>query len=485
MKYLHFPIVLLTILLACNLLASCNDDEGGGVPVIHHIRLVDPAKADSTFTDVNPGTMIVVIGENLTGVRKVFINDQEVSFNSNYSTPTSLILTIPGDLPLTGANPELKGELRIETTHGIATYSMHVLSPAPYITRVATTFPVESGTPMRIVGGNFYEIQRIYFTTAVDDITNAPVSVEVKEYTVNKTFDAISFNAPAGLIEEGSLVIECYTASAFTPFRRSALPPTITKISSMMPVTGTTVTVLGQNFMDIASITMGNRSVDLSTVTVSEENDRLTFTMPRAPQGTCTFAITTMGGTAELQGFYPVENVVLNYDNIGSFVWGGQAAAVTADGTAAPYFSDGNCYRLSGELPAWNWWWGQLQNTAVWSIDAAFLPAATPTSDLALQFECFVALEYGEGPVFRICLKGNEAHNYTDYRPTSDFTGKMEIGQWMQCSIPLSSLVDEGTWGEFQSRGGEELALQMTNPTGNGPFNMELYFDNFRIVKKK
>ena len=45
----------------------------------------------------------------------------------------------------------------------------------------------------------------------------------------------------------------------------------------MMPITGTTVTVLGQNFMDIVSITMGNRSVDLSTVTVSEANDMLTL----------------------------------------------------------------------------------------------------------------------------------------------------------------------------------------------------------------
>lgn len=339
MKYIHFPFVLLTILLACNLFTACNDDEGGGVPVIHHIRLVDPEKADSTFTDVNPGTMIVVIGENLNDVRKVFINEQEVSFNSNYGTSTSLILTIPGELQLTGANPELKGELRIETSHGIATYSMHVLSPAPYITRVATTFPVETGTPLRIVGGNFYEIQRVYFTTAVDDITNAPVSVEVTDYTVNKNFDEISFNAPAGLIDEGSLVVECYTASAFTPFRRTALPPSISKVSSMMPITGTTVTVLGQNFMDIASITMGNRSVDLSTVTVSEANDMLTFTMPRAPQGTCSLAITTMGGTAEVPGFYPLENIVLNYDNIGWFSWGGQAVPVTADGTAAPFLA--------------------------------------------------------------------------------------------------------------------------------------------------
>lgn len=483
MKHIHFPLILLTIMLACNLFTACNDDEGGGIPVIHHIRLTDPEKADSTFTDVNPGTMIVAIGENLNGVKKVFINQQEVSFNSNYSTSTNLILTIPADLPLVGANPDLKDELRIETTHGTAIYSMHVLSPAPYITRIATTFPVEVGTPLRVIGGNFYEIQRIYFTTAEGDITDAPVSTEITEFTVNKDFSEISFKAPAGLIDEGSLVVECYTAAAFTPFRRTALPQSINKVSSMMPITGTTVTVLGQNFMDIASITMGNRSVDLSTVTISEANDVLTFTMPRPPQGTCSLAITTMGGTAEVPGFYPLENIVLNYDDIGSFSWGGFATAITADGSVPPYFSDGQCYQLAGELSAWNWWWGQLQNTAVWNIDAAFLPAATPTSELALQFECFVAQEYGEGPVFRIYLKGNEAHNYTDYRPMSDFTGKTEVGQWMQCSIPLSALVDEATWGKFQSRSGEELALQMTNPSGNGPYNIEMYFDNFRIVK--
>ena len=110
----------------------------------------------------------------------------------------------------------------------------------------------------------------------------------------------------------------------------------------MMPITGTTVTVLGQNFMDIASITMGNRSVDLSTVTISEANDVLTFTMPRPPQGTCSLAITTMGGTAEVPGFYPLENIVLNYDDIGSFSWGGFATAITADGSVPPTSPTGN-----------------------------------------------------------------------------------------------------------------------------------------------
>ncbi len=93
MKYIHFPFVLLTILLACNLFTACNDDEGGGVPVIHHIRLVDPEKADSTFTDVNPGTMIVVIGENLNDVRKVFINKKFRSIATTALPPVSSSLS--------------------------------------------------------------------------------------------------------------------------------------------------------------------------------------------------------------------------------------------------------------------------------------------------------------------------------------------------------------------------------------------------------
>ena len=48
--------------------------------------------------------MIVVVGEHLGGTQKVYINDQEVSFNRNYVTSTSIILTVPNELELTGQN---------------------------------------------------------------------------------------------------------------------------------------------------------------------------------------------------------------------------------------------------------------------------------------------------------------------------------------------------------------------------------------------
>lgn len=485
MKYKHHIPILLTFLSVCLFFSACNENEDNGVPEISYVRFVGPENADSSFTDVFPGKMIVVIGKNLTDIKRVLINEQEIRFNTNYGTPTNLILTIPSSLKLTGAYPDLKRGLVIETSHGIATYDLHVLSPAPYITRIKTTFPVETGTQVQIYGGNFYEIQRIYFTTAEDDITNAPVSNLVTDYTVNREFNVITFNAPAGLIEEGSLVVECYTDPAFTHFRKFALPPVLTGISSMMPITGTRVKLTGQNFMDITSIKMGDIMVDLSTVEISEANDTLTFTMPNAPQGTCSLALTTMGGTVEIPGFYPLENVVLNFDNIGRFSWGGKASEYKADGTKVPLYSDGKCRCISGEISTYNYWWGQIINNAVYEIPEEFLPAATPTSDLVLQFECFVAKEYGPGPVFRVYLKGNTGHAFTNYRPVSDFSGMTEVGQWMQCSIPLTAFTDEATWGDFLKLSNNGLAFEMTNPSGNGPYNVEFYFDNFRIVPKK
>lgn len=495
MKYIYYPLVLLALLLSSNLFTACNDDEdgGNGMPVIHYLRVTDPALADSTFTDVNPGVMIVAIGENLTGVKEVYINDQSVSFNSNYSTPTSLIITVPSDLLLTGANPELTGELRIVTTHGTATFAMHVLSPAPYITRLAiSSYPVQPGDQILLEGSNFYEIERIYLTElSMEEIaelpegSEIPVAVEITEYTVNRDYDELTITVPQGVIEEGTLVVDCYTASAYTDFSCNALPPVINGINSMMPVTGTEVTINGLYFINVESVTMGDVVVEAEDLTVSEAQNQITFTMPAAPSGTCNLVVEAAGGAVELEGFYPKENIVLDYDDIGGFSWGGCAVAITANGTSAPYFSDGVCYQLMGNLSAWNGWWGQLQNDAVWTIAESVLPSSTPLADLALQFECYVAKEFGEGPVCRIYLRADEAHNLTGYVPVSDFTGRTEVGQWMQCSIPMTSLADESTWGDFLALptvyGGQELAIQITN-SGETAYDMELYFDNFRVV---
>ena len=499
-------IRLLAFLMAfCGLciMVSCQDDEGGGgIPVIHYLRVTNPELADSTFTDVNPGTMIVVVGENLSGIKRVFINDQEVSFNTNYNTPTSLILTVPAELELTGANPELKGELRIETSHGTAVFAMHVLSPAPVLTRISTQYPVNPGDEVTLIGENFYEIKRIIFTDSfLEDETEGEedtgeeavqepegevainVVAEVTDYEVSEDFTEITFAAPATLLEEGHIVVECYTSGAIIEFRRNGPTPVITAISSTMPVPGSEVTITGQNFIDVSAINInGEVEVPAEDIHVSEAFDEITFTMPQAPSQSGHIAVTAIGGTVESEFvFYPVENLIVDFDGIGSFSWGGIAAPVVADGTAAPFVSAGICYSLIGQIAGWNGWWGQIVNNAQW-VSTEVIPGSTKIADMELQFECYVGKDYN-GAVLQFAMCNDWNYNLTGYKPVSAFTGKTEIGQWMQCSIPLSSIVADDTYQGLLDHNDTHFGLYMTNSAAEAN-DIELYFDNFRLVIK-
>ena len=476
--------VLVLTLLTTFSVASCQDDEdGGGAPVIHYVRVTDPALADSTFTDAYPGTMIAIIGENLGGVQEIHINGYSVSFNPTYVTSHSIILTIPSvdeenpdAFQLVGTNPDLPSEIRVVTDHGTATYAFHILSPAPYITRLAVDYPVDPGEEMTIVGANFYEVQQIYFSE--DSIT---VSQEVTDYTVNADYDEITFNAPSTVIEEGFLFVVCYTDTAVVEFIRNAPEPIVTGISSTMPVVGSEVTITGQNFVALTGIDVnGEFTIPAEDIEVSEAFDELTFIMPQAPTQGGTLSVTTAGGMAELPGtFYPVENVILDYDNAGSFIWGSGSGVFTTDGSAPPFVATGQFTSITGTISAWNYWWNQSVNNAVYTTDA--IAGSTSVSALELQFECYIEQAY-EGPVMQIVMGGNFDYSLTNYVPVSAFSGEMETGHWMQVSIPLEQIVAESTWQDFLNRGNTEFGVYYTNPTELADVYIGVHMDNFRVV---
>ena len=419
------------------------------------------------------------------------INGYEVSFNPTYSTSTSLILSIPvvdeenpDQFQLVGTNPDLPSEIKVVTDHGTATFAFHVLSPAPYITRLAADYPVNPGDELILIGGNFYEIQKIYFS---EDSIN--VSQEVSSYTVNGDYDEITFNAPSTVIDKGYLFVVCYTDTASVAFIRNAPEPEVAGISSTMPVVGSEVTITGQNFMNVTQIDInGEFTISGEDVEVSEAFDELTFIMPQAPAHSGTLSVSTVGGTAELAGkFYPIENVVLDYDEIGSFSWGGDnapsGAPSVADPTLPPYVSTGNMIGIKATVTTSNqWWFGPIVNNAQW-VTTDIIPGSTSISNLEFQFECYIAQEY-EGPVMQITLgcDNNAAYTLKDYVPTSAFTGEMEIGHWMQVSIPMDSIVDSATWQDFLNLNNANLGIYLSWPTCSGEELVEFYVDNFRIV---
>lgn len=107
--------ILLAVLLA-NIslltLSSCSDDDNsGGAPEIHCVRTTNPELADSTFTEATVGQMILIEGVNLDGAVHVYINNQDVYFNSNYNTSRHLIIIILLTVPKGETTPQAeKGE---------------------------------------------------------------------------------------------------------------------------------------------------------------------------------------------------------------------------------------------------------------------------------------------------------------------------------------------------------------------------------------
>ncbi len=108
----HWGILMAALMAVLSLgVTSCSDNDGDGQPVITGVRTCDPETADSLFTKSAQGQTIAIIGKNLGGARKVFINDQEVYFSSTMNTDHSIIVKVPSEsdgFQLTAFNSELK-----------------------------------------------------------------------------------------------------------------------------------------------------------------------------------------------------------------------------------------------------------------------------------------------------------------------------------------------------------------------------------------
>ncbi|MCC8188596.1 MAG: glycan-binding surface protein [Bacteroides sp.] len=476
-----FLAVLFTGITALSV-SSCSDDDGKGAPVIHGVRLTDPELADSTFTEIYPGRMIVVLGENLNGLREVYINEQKVGFNSSYATSRSFIVSVPSELELTGFNPSLEGGIRVVTSHGEAHYDFHILSPAPTISRLAIDYPATPGEEMKVVGKNLVEIRQIYFTAS--DPSEGPVTdkVEVTTYTINPLFTEITFHIPAGIIEEGYLVIECHTDQAIIGFTRDLSPCVIYGISSDMPVIGGEVVLWGRDFLDIHTLLINDElMIPTHVIQINESADTLRFLLNRAPTRAGKIIVSGKAGDTEVPGiFYPVDHVILDYDGVGWYSWGSDNFPLVADGSAPPYLSTGTCYGIKGKPGSWQGWWGNIIN-GIRYPSTEVIPAHTPLSKMELRYECYIE-QYTEGITFEVVLANNWDYYQESHVPASMHTGNTDTGYWMAGSIPLTELVQGSTYQELLDRNNTDFGIYTKHRRENPDAVLEIYFDNFRLV---
>ena len=214
---------------------SCNEDDVDGAPSITNVRLLDPAKADSSLNAAEPGTLIVIQGQNLGSVMKVYFNDFEATFNAALGSNSNLIVTIPANAPTKAVDAGVSNKIKVQTKGGETTYDFVLSAPMPILSGLYSEF-VKPGGTLVIQGDYFYNIKSVkvgatnlqILSTTVKQITakmpataiSDVVTVEGEFGTVKTAFKVngteghmINFDVPA--TTWGSDV--CYGAAAILP----------------------------------------------------------------------------------------------------------------------------------------------------------------------------------------------------------------------------------------------------------------------------
>lgn len=531
----HWGILMAALMAVLSLgVASCSDNDGDGQPVITGVRTCDPETADSLFTKSAQGQTIAIIGKNLGGARKVFINDQEVYFSSTMNTDHSIIVKVPSEsdgFQLTAFNSELKDEIRVETTHGTATYGFKVLGSAPSISRIQGSYPRAAGDPLNIYGVNLFSIEKIYFTDVTaealdtldwEDVPGNRVNVNDYETIVsdrhlnsNQDYEVTSqlqITTPTLPFDEGSLVLECAAGIVYIPYSKVPGKPVISGINTDMPIPGTDLVIRGREFVQVESVSYGDVTLSLDDFTVADSEDAITirFSKKPTPGSGTTLTVTTPGGQASVEYFYVYDGLLLNFEpNYATDNGWGPNGELMQEATAdaIPYVSDGQFWRIKSSDGGWNWWATMCYFRKDWNGNSFALPgfdlipADTPAEDIYLAMEVWDNnTDFGgaQWPFMHYQIQTigdaktlvfeNFIQNDVVYKEKAlraiDNTQPKE--QWYRHVTPLSNFDGWAgkTYADIVADGINQIRLMHMNWTGT-PSTMDVMLDNVRIYYPK
>jgi hypothetical protein len=205
MRRYIFNIVIAALALV-SFGACSDDDEGGtngGTPVVRYVRPCDVTISDSLLSSGYLGDKIAIIGEHLSGVNKVYFNDQKVKLNPNFVTDNAIILNIPSGIP--GEKQDL---IKLYTNNDSCYYTFETLVPAP---------SVNSMTCEYVLDGDIAYIQGLYFIHEDANPLTVTFAGGAKGEIVDFDVNNIAVKVPAGA-QSGPIKVTSVYGTTESPF---------------------------------------------------------------------------------------------------------------------------------------------------------------------------------------------------------------------------------------------------------------------------
>jgi hypothetical protein len=433
-------VLLFLLIIVGVVFFACKKNSAGGTPAIKDVRTVLPAEADSFFTQALPGSLIVIQGSGFTGLQAVYFNDTAANFNPVYATDNNIIVTIPATAQTKATNPTVPSQIKVVTSHGIATYSFSLILPPPVISSISFD---NTGTIVYINGTNLAGISKITFPIGNSDTSTG--------YTVNTTYTQITAGIPPGTASIDSIRVYCTFGVASFPYPP---PMIISSVSNENAVAGTTITLTGTNFVGVNQVIFpGGIGV---TPTVQNVN-QMTVIVPPGITTVDSLRLQGVLGTAtspqlfdsyltyKSPGYLSTFEVQYATDNTGFVGWTGGYATASQAATAYPNNTGACAVLLQGSPMGANAGATSQGNPGLLQLNDVPWVANTgnAVAGYSLKFEIFVASPWSKGEIWVAVGDWYTWSSYTArYAPWSTApSGTFNPTGWVTVTIPLPQFI--------------------------------------------
>ena len=163
MKFIYKIVFLVVAITMTGIFTNCSDDDSGGSPMISYVRITEPASSDSLLVAAAQGQMVAIMGQNLEHTVQLWFNDQQAALTKTFVTSTSIITSVPTELPEVITN---KVKLIFDNGDSLL-YDFSVDVSKPVVSRMKSEY-VNTGEVATFYGDYFYEPVVVVFSGGVE-----------------------------------------------------------------------------------------------------------------------------------------------------------------------------------------------------------------------------------------------------------------------------------------------------------------------------
>ncbi len=398
------------------------------------------------------------------------------------------------------------------------------------------------GQMLRLEGEGLYGVKKVYingydtyFNRAY--VTDNSMIVSVHRDTPVSDCDPEVRNTIRLVKDKTELVYEFLIRNGYS---------TISQISNTLPQPGETVTVYGSYLHETSKVTLPGGVEVTDGIINDKDGEWFSFTMPSGvTQGGALVSESPNGVTESPAYFNETRGMILNFDGIGTqgyWSWSETGSMINGDDLVDDPAGSGRGKvwqvvpdRLladgisSGKPRATECWTAGNDNEADdWTNFTSFIPATTPLSEIALQFDIYCPEPWSGTGYIQICQinnfnfagigsdddgKNNQVYMFVPWINNGEIV-PMQTEGWMTVTIPYTSfnkygtlqadaespnptfqmVIDDRNASSYRNFGmgfvntdfdytdaaGEKVTLKSTAFTGP-----KIYIDNWRLVPNK